>query len=266
MNRRIVAGCCFGLAALLASATPVSARILKTRKSGQSQALDLTVGSGAEYENDGETMELGFPFLVDWGFAKRFKLTVEPQYTVINSTVVGESAHGLGDLETSVTWDFVSERRYRPLFSAVALIKWPTAAGDIGTGETDYSLGGIVSKDFGNNCDLEFNAAYTWVGSPPDEKLKNSLEFSVATEWQITPRLALEAEIATASGGVRGQAGTIGGVGSGTGGGGGRETEATIGLAENLTHRFKLEEGVVVKADGGWQVVFAWEFDFGEGK
>ena len=266
MKRRVIAGCGLALAALLASATPVSAKILKTRRSSQSQALDLTVGSGAEYENDGEVMELGFPFLVDWGFAKRFKLTVEPQYTVINSSIVGESASGLGDLETSLTWDFVSERRFRPLFSAVALIKWPTAAGDIGTGETDYSLGGIVSKDFGNNCDLEFNVAYTFVGSPPDEKLKNSLEISLATEWQMTARLALEAEIATASGGVRGQAGTIGGIGTGTGGGGGRETEATIGLAENLTHRFKLEEGVVVKADGGWQVVLAWEFDFGEGR
>lgn len=265
MNRHVVTGCGLALTALLASATPVSARILKTRKSSQSQALDLTVGSGAEYDNDGETMELGFPFLVDWGFAKTLKLTVEPQYTVINSNV-GESVSGLGDLETSLTWDFVSERRYRPLFSAVALIKWPTASGDIGTGETDYSLGGIVSKDFGNNCDLEFNAAYTWVGSPPDEKLKNSLEFSLATEWRMTPRLTLEAEIATASGGVRGQAGAIGGVGTGTGGGGGRESEASIGLAENLTHRFKLEEGVVVKADGGWQFVLAWEFDFGEGR
>ena len=265
MKRRVIAGCGLALAALLAFATPVSGRILKTRKSSQSQALDLTVGSGAEYENDGETMELGFPFLVDWGFARRFKLTIEPQYTVINSSV-DPSVNGLGDLETSFTWDFVTERRYRPLFSAVALVKWPTANSDIGTGETDYSLGGIISKDFGNNCDLEFNVAYTWVGSPPDEPLKNSLEFSLATEWQMTARLALEAEIATASGGVRGQAGTIGGVGSGTGGGSGRETEATIGLAENITHRVKVEEGVVVKADGGWQVVFAWEFDFGEGR
>ena len=266
MKLRVAAGCGLALIALLGSATPVSAKILKTRKSSQSRALDLTVGSGAEYENDGEQTELGFPFLVDWGFAKAFKLTIEPQYTVINSTV-GESVRGLGDLETSLTWDFVSERRYRPLFSAVALIKWPTASGDIGTGEPDYTLGAIVSKDFGNNCDLEFNVGYTWVGSPPDEPLKNSLEFSLATEWQMTPRLALEAEIATASGGVRGQAGTIGGVGAGTGGGeSSRDTEATIGLAENLTHRFKLEEGVVVKADGGWQVVFAWEFDFGEGR
>lgn len=264
MNRRLVAGCGLVLAAVLMAATPVSAKILKTRKSGQSQALELTLGSGVEYETDGEETELGFPFLVDWGITKTFKLTFEPQYTSIQSSV-GESANGLGDVETSLTWDFVSERRYRPLFSAVALIKWPTASTDIGTGETDYSLGAIVSKDF-ENWDLEFNVGYTWVGSPPDQPLKNSLELSLATEWQMTPRLALEAEIATASGGVRGQAGAIGGVGSGTGGGGGRESEATLGLAELLSHRFKLEEGIVVKADGGWQIVFAWEFDFGEAK
>lgn len=262
MNRRVAVSCCLGLTVFLVSARATPAKILKTRQSSQSQALEITCGSGVEYETDSEQSEIGFPFLFEWRPVPRLQLTIEPQFTVLRSTI-GDSATGLGDFETSLTWDVVTERRFRPLFSAVALIKWPTATGDLGTGKTDYALGGIVSKDFGN-CDLEFNAGYTWVGSPPDEQLSNSLEFSLATEWQMTPRLALEAEIATASGGVRGQAGTLGGVGTGTRGGGGRESEATIGLAELITHRFKLEEGVVVKADGGWQVVFAWEFDFGE--
>jgi hypothetical protein len=262
--RRVGAGLCLSLAVLLAFSTPTSAKILKTRQASQSQALEITVGSGVEYETDSEQTELGFPFLFEWRPLSRLQLSLEPQYTTIQSKI-GESAKGLGDFETSLTWDFVTERRYRPLFSAIALIKWPTAKSDIGTTKMDYTLGGIVSKDFGN-CDLEFNVGYTWVGSPPEEQLKNSLELSLASEWQMTPRLALEAEIATATGGVRGQGGSLGGVGAGTGGGGGRESEATIGLAELITHRFKLEEGVVVKASGGWQLVFAWEFDFGEGR
>src|SRR5258707_1080078 len=109
-------------------------------------------------------------------------------------------------------------------------------------------------------------AALLASATPVSARILKTRKSSQSQALELTARLALEAELATASGGVRGQAGTIGGVGSGTGGGSGRETEATIGLAENITHRVKVEEGVVVKADGGWQVVFAWEFDFGESR
>lgn len=266
MTGRWIAGCLLIAGALLAATPPVSAKILKTRKSSQAQALELTVGSGVEYESDGDQTEYGFPFLVEYGFTKRLKLTVEPQYTVINSSV-GDSASGMGDLETGLTFDLVPERRYRPLFSMQALIKWPTAKDPIGTEKADYSLGTILSKEF-SNWDTEFNALYTLVGSPPGESLSNTLELSVAATWRFTPKQELEAELVTSSGSVQGTAGSISGIGSNGAGNqnGGRESEATIGLAQYLTHRLKLEEGVVVKLDGGWQAVIAWEFDFGEGK
>ena len=118
-----VAACCLVLCALVVTAVPVSAKILKTRKSSQAQGLAVTFGSGVEYESDSDQSEYGFPFLFEYGMTKRLKLTVEPQYTVIRSTE-GDSVSGPGDLETTLTFDLVPERRYRPLFSAEGLVKW----------------------------------------------------------------------------------------------------------------------------------------------
>jgi hypothetical protein len=46
---------------------------------------------------------------------------------------------------------------------------------------------------------------------------------------------------------------------------GSNEIEATLGVAEHLNEFLKLEEGVIIQKDGSWQVVFAWEWDFGGG-
>ena len=52
---------------------------------------------------------------------------------------------GPGDLETSLEYEFIHERRYRPAVSATSIIRWPTASDpDLGTPGRDYSLGLII--------------------------------------------------------------------------------------------------------------------------
>lgn len=72
--------------------------------------------------------------------------------------------------------------------------------------------------------------------------------------------LGAEAEVVTAfgTGGIRGQPGTIGGLGS-TGGNG---TERTLGTAEHGNKRLKLLRGLVLTSGGSHQIVFAWECTF----
>jgi hypothetical protein len=257
------------VSSLLISSKPSSARILKTRMPGQYQELALTVGSGFEYETDGEESEYGFPFLVEYGFTKILKLSIEPSYTLVRKKA-GGSLHGPGDLETTITCEFPTERRYRPGLSLEGTVKWPTAPrGDLGTGKSDYSLGAIVSKEF-VQFDLDLEGLYTFVGDPPGVHLQNTLETSLAAEWHLTPSLDLEGEAVTAIGAggrFHGTPGSLSGFGNIGGPEQGQsESEFTLGLAERLTSRFKLEEGAILKSGGSWQSVVAWEFDFGEGK
>jgi len=242
----------------LLAASPASARILKTIRPKQlSREHEITLGSGIEYEGD----EYGLPFLFEYGFTPKLKLTVEPSYVSVKD--INENTHtGMGDLETTLTYELVTERRYRPAFALEAIVKWPTAPkGELGTGEADSSIGAILSKEF-VRFDLDFNVLYTRVGSPPGVHLSNTLETSLAVEWHPTPHVDIEAEIVYASGSgvIRGQPGTI--VGLGASDLGGSETEATLGIAEHLSDRFKLEEGVVITSDSQ-QLIFAWEWEFG---
>lgn len=263
---RMLADCFLIMAVLLTTALPASAKILKTKHPVQpGRELELIMGSGFEYETDSEQSEYGFPFLLEYGFTRALKLTVEPSYFSIHIKK-GGSVSGLGDLETTLNYEFLRERRYRPGLAVVGVVKWPTAThAEIGTGRADYSLGAIVSKEF-VRFDLDFNALYTFVGSPPGVNLQNALEVSLAGEWHLNPVFDLESEVLTSnSGGFRGRPGTIAGVGGRGGNQGGREIEGTLGLAENLNEFLKLEEGMILKSGGSWQAVVAWEWNFGGG-
>ena len=253
---------------LIAVSAPASARILKTKRPGQpGQGLALTIGSGFEYETDPEESEFGYPFLIEYELTKTLKLSAEPSYVQIRSKPGqrGTSVSGSGDFETTVEYEFIGERRHRPALTAEGIVKWPTAAYDaIGTHEMDYSIGLIVSKEL-VGFDLDFNALYTFVGSPPDVPLENSTEVGLASEWHVRPSFDLLAEVVTSTGGgVRGRSGSLGSLGGRANAIGISEslTEGTLGFALHLNDFLKLEQGVIAKSDGSFQAVFAWEWDF----
>ncbi len=253
------------LALVVTSAEPASAKIVKTRRFRE---VALVVGSGVEYQSDSDQTEYGFPFLLEYGPSDALKITIEPSYASIRDKNAGRTVRGIGDLETTLAWEFLTMRRNRPSLELEGMVKWPTAKHDeIGTGKTDYSLGGVVSKEF-VHMDLDLEALYTFVGSPAGVQLQNTFEVSLAAEWHLSSFFDLEGEVLTGGGtgrGFHGQPGTIGGFG-GLGGSetGGHESEGTLGLAEHLTDHLKLEEGIIYKSDGSWQAVAAWELDFAE--
>lgn len=246
-------------AALLALAPSAYAKILTTKPSASSGAdLPLTIGSGFEYQNDADAREIDLPFLLEYNFSEQLKLIVEPTYIDFRSNVAGgASSKGLGDLETSLEYEFIPERRYRPAVSLQTLVKWPTAHDTIiGTRKTDYALGLIASKDL-VFMDVDFNALYTVVGGPP----KNVLELSLAGEWHLSPWFDIEGEVVTASGGggLVGAAGTTGVRANANSQGNQSGTELLLGMAQHFNKHLKIEEGYNLQAA---QYVLAWEWSF----
>jgi hypothetical protein len=172
---------------LAGAATPAAAKILKTKQASQYREFQLTIGSGFEYEGDSEEKQYDLPFLVEYGVTKALTVTVEPDYTFLDKAGAA-SIRGFGDLETSLVYEFVGERRSRPSLAAEVLVKWPTASSDsLTTGETDYSVGGIISKEF-IHFDVDSEWLYTFVGDPPGVDLSNSSEISLAAAWHMTRR------------------------------------------------------------------------------
>ena len=244
-------------------ARPAVARITRT-KSTPSESwnplLPLVIGSGLEIQTDKDETEYDFPMLIEYNFTEELKLSIEPNYVLKVPRDPEESTiEGWGDLEASVEWEFIKERRWRPALTAEFLVKWPThSSPETGDPGTDYSIGLIASKDF-VKFDLDVSAIYTFVG---DNNAKDTLEIDVAAEYHLTHYMDLVAEIATTvgTGSIRGRPG-LGGVGTGQlGGAKNHDIEGTVGLSWKVNKHLKLEEGIVYNTDGTWQLVFAWEY------
>src|SRR5207244_6202134 len=96
----------------------VSAKILHTRQEPSANWdpwLPLTIGSGIEFETNKEDTQYDFPMLLEYNFTQTLKLTIEPAVEHISAKVKGgRTVTGLGDMEASLEYEFVRERRYRP--------------------------------------------------------------------------------------------------------------------------------------------------------
>ena len=256
---RCVALCAVGL---VAAALPAAARITRSRPSpsaapgtpeGVSRLLaplySLVVGSGFEYETDDEQTEYGFPILLEYNFSEQLKLTLEPQFTsIVGKKADVRSVSGLGDLETTLDYEFLRERRYRPSLSLEGGIRWPTAADpDLGEPGRDYTLGVIASKDL-VFVEVDLNVLYTFA---EDRARENEVEVALAAGWRVNRYVEIITEVANVT-----RVGHLSG-------GSQNETEATIGVGWQVSQFLKFEQGIVFKERGVWQAVFAWEWSFG---
>ena len=212
----------------------------------------MVIGGGFEYQSDSERTEYGFPFLIEYNFSERTRLTIEPNFAhITDKTEGGRSVSGFGDLATLLSYEFLSERRYRPAVSVEGGIRWPTASNsELGEEGHDYSLGLLASKDL-VFVNLDLNFIYNFIGVPGES---DTVEVSLATAWRLNHYVEFIAEVTTVqpTGNARSPGST-----------GGRETEGLIGLAWQVNRRLKLEQGIVFKEHGVQEFVFAWEWSFG---
>lgn len=236
------------VAGLLAIARPVSARIIQTQPTPSetwSPLFPLTIGGGFEFQTDNEQSEYIFPVLVEYNFSPQLKATIEPNFVYIQSKGTNlTSVGGVGDLETSLEWEFLRERRYRPALTLDGIIKWPTATNRaLGAPGYDYSLGLIASKDL-VFVNLDLGVRYTSVGDPGAH---DHFEATLAGEWPLNHRLSVLVESVTAIE---------------TGRKGRTDTEGTAGLSWRFNQYLKLQAGFTLKSGGTWQVLSAWEWNF----
>jgi hypothetical protein len=218
--------------------------IMRTRRSATDVLNPLapfTLGSGLEFESDDVRAQYDSPLVLEYNPTRRTKFTFESAVTHIRGKAADvSSVTGLDDIETGVEHEFVRERRYRPSFTAIGLIKWPTATkSDIGTPGTDYAVGLIASKDL-VHFDLDLNLLCTFAGDPEGQ---DALEVSLAASYPLSHKVELLAEVRHTSD---------------TG-----DTETTVGLAWKPTLFLSFEQGFLRRSDGGWQALFAVSYAFG---
>lgn len=223
--------------------------IYQTRKapsSTWSPIFPLTIGSGLEFSaNDRET-RWEFPVLIQYNFTPSLQLTLEPSFAHTTGKVEDvTTAGGLGDLETSLDWEFLHERRWTPAIGLEGTIRWPTASHpELGDDRHDYAVGLVISKD----CvffDLDSNITYTFAG---DRDESSKLEVTLAAEYPVRRNLALNAELVQSFE---------------TGPGHGHPTEFTFGFSWHANAFWTLEYGTELDSGGDWKQLLGWQYSFG---
>ncbi len=153
------------------------------------------IGTAFEFQTSGSGKEYALPMAIEFGVFHHLEALIEPVPFTSIQPKGGESATGVGDLETTLTYLIIEEKQYVPALAIAGEVKFPTAGNrQIGSGEYDYRFYAIASKRFGN-VDVHFNLGYNIVGSPPGVSTQNPIDVEVGAEWFVHPKFDIFAEI-----------------------------------------------------------------------
>jgi hypothetical protein len=164
-----------------------TARILAPGHFEISTAFEFQTGPGGK--------EYALPMAIEVGLYHHLELLIEPVPITSIQPKGGEAATGVGDLETTLTYLVIEEKKYVPAVALATEIKFPTAGNtQIGSGEYDYRIYAVASKRLGP-LDLHVNLGYNIVGSPPGADTKNPIDIEAGVEWFVHPTFNLFSEI-----------------------------------------------------------------------
>ena len=152
-------------------------------------------GSAFEFQTAFDGKEYAVPQFFEFGVLPHVELLIEPVALVVIRPTPGQGATDIGDLETTLTYLVLDEKKYIPAIALGGEIKFPTATNfAVGSGEYDYRIYGILSKRI-KDVEIHFNLGYNIIGSPPGVATKNPLDYELAVEWFVNPRFDLFAEV-----------------------------------------------------------------------
>ena len=168
---------------------------LETETARVLQPGQIEAGAAFEFQTAFDGKEYAIPMFVEIGVLPRLELLIEPVAAVFIRPTPGQAATDIGDLETTLAGLVLDETKYIPALGVGGEVKFPIATNlAVGSGEYDYRIYGILSKRIGD-VDVHFNLGYNIIGSPPGVATKNPLDFELAVEWFVNPKIDIFAEV-----------------------------------------------------------------------
>ena len=174
--------------------TIYAARPLSTDDAGVVEESHMEIESGFEYVKQTDE-ENNLNFVLKYGIIKNLDLGLEIPYKFIDFNE-GDDVDGIGDIIFSTKCHFLDEGKNLPALALSYSIKSKTGDKDkgLGSGEIDYSLNGIITKEIGDFT-THINFGYTFVGEPKEEDLDDIFSYSLAVEYPINENLNMLGEI-----------------------------------------------------------------------
>jgi len=173
----------------------LSAQVLETEDSRPLAVGQWVAGTAIEFQTSKDGTETAIPFGIEYGLTHRFTILIEPVvYTKIHNKI-GNSATGIGDLEFTIFYQLLKEKKIMPAISLSAEVKFPTAKNSlIGTGKTDFTPFLIASKNIGKFY-TSLNLSYTFLGKPAGVVAGNLFNYAVGTIYNASEKNIFFGEI-----------------------------------------------------------------------
>ncbi|MFC1667704.1 transporter, partial [Candidatus Omnitrophota bacterium] len=169
-----------------------AARPISTDDAGTVEKRRIEIESGFEYVKQADE-ENNLSFVLKYGIIKNLDLGIEIPYTFID---FNESANvdGMGDIQCTTKYHFLDETQNLPALALSCSIKTKTGDKGLSSGEVDYALTGIMTKEI-REFTTHVNFGYTIVGEPEGEKLDDIFSYGLAIEYPVNEKLNIAGEL-----------------------------------------------------------------------
>ena len=183
-----------GLAAAMATSS-MAGRPLAIDDADPADPGQLEVEAGVAYEKDSGFKHWHVPVglaygLVDRlevgaGFGGQFERRTETIDASTEQAWIDEES--VGDLVIGGKWQIIEACPLGARHAVAPSVKFPTADEDkdMGSGETDYDLTWIISRNFGDKTGAHINVGYSWIGGPG----KDLFHYGLALDYQVADAL-----------------------------------------------------------------------------
>lgn len=185
----------------LALAAPTRAgRPLTIDDAGPVDQGHFEIEAGANYSKDSDTHHVDGPMGVTYGLLPRIEIGVgfggqwEHRYDDAGND---ESETDFCDVSLGAKGQFLDQDKLFVDQSLAFAVKFPVADcdNDMGSGEVDYDLTWIASRQITEPWTADVNVGFTCMGNSDDDDFGNILHYGVATAYQLTPALQPVAEL-----------------------------------------------------------------------
>jgi hypothetical protein len=142
---------------------------------------------------DNHDWEISPSLTLSYGLLEKMDIGIRSSYLFVLPKA-GENENGLGDTEIKLKYRLAEEKGWMPAFAISGKVKIPTASESrgLGSGNTDFGLNTILTKNLSKRFALHLNLGYTFIGENGEN---NELNYSGALQFVLSDKWALVGEI-----------------------------------------------------------------------
>ncbi|MBC8097310.1 MAG: transporter, partial [Akkermansiaceae bacterium] len=156
--------------------------------------------AGLYFESHSDVRHFDVPFGLTCGVARSLEVSLGFGGRIDQREEMfgGVRTHSsLGDLVLGLKWNPLSEINHGASHALALGVKFPTADAEngLGSGETDFDVTYIVSRNITDQWSVHLNLGYTFVGESAEDRDDDDFHSGVAVAYRITDTIELVAEI-----------------------------------------------------------------------